>query len=485
MAAIEHSSPEKAGSMDLKKADVEHSEKKIRESIHEAGGRSRYADYACDNARLLLKYEKMYLIVLCICCCSGDSGFDGTVMGGVNSMAQYQQFFGLSSAGAKTGIVFGIYTWITCLCHSLCVGAIITGTAKNQATFIGGRFLTGIGSGTAGACAKSYLAEITPPQTRGLFLGLLNSFYYVGQMTATGMMVSTGKFNNNLSWRLPLFVQIIPAAFNVIFVFLCPESPRWLYTIGKVDKARDILAKLHSNTGDPYSPLIDLEMEEIKEKIVLGGSDKHFWDFRPLFRTAADRYRAWMVVLIGSFGQLSGNGLITYFLPVLLKNAGIVSQNRQLTLNFVNSVTSFIGALSGSASVDHIGRRKLLLISTGLCVVTLAIVTGLLSDNGNGNQVRANAGISFIYLFMVIFSFGWTPMQSLYGAEVLSYEARAKGLAFLNVVAQASSCINTFGIPVALEKLGWKGRSPTDSIHPMLANGCTYSLPDFPDLGCL
>ncbi|TFY81557.1 hypothetical protein EWM64_g2447 [Hericium alpestre] len=304
-------------------------------------------------------------------------------------------------------------------------------------------------------------------------------------MTATGMMVSTGKFNNNLSWRLPLFVQIIPAAFNVIFVFLCPESPRWLYTIGKVDEARDILAKLHSNTGDPYSPLIDLEMEEIKEKIVLGGSDKHFWDFRPLFRTAEDRYRAWMVVLIGSFGQLSGNGLITYFLPVLLKNAGIVSQNRQLTLNFVNSVTSFIGALSGSASVDHIGRRKLLLISTGLCVVTLAIVTGLLSDNGNGNQVRANAGISFIYLFMVIFSFGWTPMQSLYGAEVLSYEARAKGLAFLNVVAQASSCINTFGIPVALEKLGWKGRSPTDSIHSMLANGYTYSLPDFPDLGCL
>lgn len=53
-----------------------------------------------------------------------------------------------------------------------------------------------------------------------------------------------------------------------------------------------------------------------------------------------------MVILIGSFGQLSGNGLITYFLPVLLKNAGITSQNKQLTLNFVNSVTSFIGALS-------------------------------------------------------------------------------------------------------------------------------------------
>jgi hypothetical protein len=76
---------------------------------------------------------------------------------------------------------------------------------------------------------------------------------------------------------------------------------------------------------------------------------------------------------------------------------------------------------------------------------------------------------------MVIFSFGWTPMQALYPAEVLSYQSRAKGLAFLNVVTQGASCINTFGwvlypctchaymyltrfvsLPVALEKLGWK-----------------------------
>ncbi|KAG8736112.1 hypothetical protein FRC12_017773 [Ceratobasidium sp. 428] len=84
----------------------------------------------------------------------------------------------------------------------------------------------------------------------------------------------------------------------------------------------------------------------------------------------------------------------------------------------------------------------------------LAIIIGLLSSHGSGTQ--ANAGISFIYLFMVIFSFGWTPMQALYPAEILSYQSRAKGLAFLNIVTQGSSCINTFGLPVALEKLGWK-----------------------------
>lgn len=418
---------------------------------------------------------QLYLIVLCACCCSGDSGFDGTVMGGINSMAQYLHYFGMSSAGAKTSIVFGIFTigsLVGALPASylpdrfgrrvsmftgnsiLVIGAAVTATAKNRSTFIGGRFLTGLGSALAGASAKSYLAELTPPQSRGLFLGILNSFYYVGQMTATGMMVSTGKFSSDWSWRLPLFIQIVPASLNIIFVFLCPESPRWLYSVGKVDQARGILAKLHSSAGDLHSPLIDLEMAEIDEKITIGGSDKRWWDFRPLFRTRADRYRAWMVILMGAFGQLSGNGLITYFLPVLLRNAGITSQNKQLTLNFVNSVTSFLGALAGSASVDHIGRRRLLLVSTGLLVVTLSIVTGLLSSTGSA--ARSNAGISFIYLFMVIFSFGWTPMQALYGTEVLSYEARAKGLAFQNIVSQAASCINTFALPIALDKINWK-----------------------------
>ena len=31
-----------------------------------------------------------YLIVLCVFCCSGDNGFDGTVMSGINAMKQYQ-----------------------------------------------------------------------------------------------------------------------------------------------------------------------------------------------------------------------------------------------------------------------------------------------------------------------------------------------------------------------------------------------------------
>ncbi|KAJ7095888.1 general substrate transporter [Mycena belliarum] len=418
---------------------------------------------------------QLYFVTLVVCFCAGDSGFDGTVMSGVNAMKQYQTYFGMSGSGSKTGIVFGIYT-VGSFCGTipasylpdrfgrrfamfagnglLMIGAIITAMADNKSKFLGGRFLTGFGSGICGAAAKSYLAEVTPPQTRGAYLGFLNSFYYVGQMVATGMMVSTGNFQTEWSWRLPLFVQVVPAALNFLFIFFCPESPRWLYTRGKKDEARRILARFHSSTGDPDSPLVALEIEEIEEKIMLDGADKRWWDFRPLFRTRGDRARTYMVIIIGFFGQLSGNGLITYFLTILLKNAGITSQSRQLTLNFINSITSYIGALFGSFMVDRLGRRKNLLISTGMLVVILAIISGLLSSFGS--TARANAGIAFIYLFMVVYSFGWTAMQALYPAEVLSYEVRAKGLAFLGICSQSASLLTTFGMPSAIEALQWK-----------------------------
>jgi hypothetical protein len=102
-----------------------------------------------------------------------------------------------------------------------------------------------------------------------------------------------------------------------------------LYSVGKSEQARKILANLHSSNGDYNSPLVDLEMEEIEEKIEVDGVDSTFgrrlefqdisdflriaetwWDFRPLFTTRADRYRAYMVILIGARALFSVDELV-------------------------------------------------------------------------------------------------------------------------------------------------------------------------------
>lgn len=178
-------------------------------------------------------------------------------------------------------------------------------------------------------------------------MGVLNSFYYVGQILATGVSIPLGLLASEYSWRTCLYLQLGPAVINCAGVLFIEESPRWLYARGHRDRAAAILAKYHSKTGDVESPVIKLEMQEIEAAISMEGGDRQFWNFAKVFNSPGNRYRFGLCAMISVWGQLAGNGLITYFLPVLLGLAGITDRNTQRQLNLVNSITSMTGAITG------------------------------------------------------------------------------------------------------------------------------------------
>jgi hypothetical protein len=47
-------------------------------------------------------------------------------------------------------------------------------------------------------------------------------------------------------------------------------------------------------------------------------------------------------------------------------------------------------------------------------------------------------------------------MQALYPVEVLSFEMRAKGMAFSNLFTSVGLLANQFGVSVALERIAWR-----------------------------
>lgn len=338
----------------------------------------------------------------------------------------------------------------------LILGCFINGYAKNMGWLLGGRFLVGLGGTLAGTAAKVYLAEMSSPWNRGFVLGLSNSSWYVGNIVATGVAIPYGLRKDDSSWRVPFLLQMTFAAVNFLFIMLCPESPRWLVARGKKEQAARILANLHSRDNDVNSPLVQLTMTEIETNVALDGADKRFWDFRPIWRTRGDRYRFGLCIVIACWGQLSGNGMVSYFMPSLLNDAGITDGNEQRTLTLVSSVVAMVGAMSGAASIDYLGRRPLMLGSEMWAAGCLAIIAGIVQPHGKQSSARSKAGIAFIMLWNVFFSFGWTPLQGLYPAEILSYEVRAKGIALQGWFAAVFSLINTFGIPDAMKALGWK-----------------------------
>lgn len=64
-------------------------------------------------------------------------------------------------------------------------------------------------------------------------------------------------------------LQSAPSAVQVLLVLLLPESPRWLMSRGKDEKALELLAKYHAN-GDRDDPMVRFEYAEMKASIVQG-----------------------------------------------------------------------------------------------------------------------------------------------------------------------------------------------------------------------
>jgi hypothetical protein len=52
------------------------------------------------------RYLNFFMSIVVVLVCSCDSGFDSTIMSSVNSMTQFQDYFGLISASTGTGILF-------------------------------------------------------------------------------------------------------------------------------------------------------------------------------------------------------------------------------------------------------------------------------------------------------------------------------------------------------------------------------------------
>ena len=87
--------------------------------------------------------------------------------------------------------------------------------------------------------------------------------------------------------------------------------------------------------------------------------------------------------------------------------------------------------------------------------IWIAATVAVSIQKKTGADSASNAFIAFIFVFNAVFAFGITPLQALYPVEVLSFEMRAKGMAFSNFALTTALLINQFAYPIALKKIEW------------------------------
>lgn len=336
-----------------------------------------------------------------------------------------------------------------------CFGAILQCGCQSNAFLMGGRFVTGAGIGIYCMIVPLYQAEISHPSIRGYLTSLQQLFLGIGGLVSS--WIGYGCFANlhgDLRFRLPLGLQIIPAAVLGSFIYLFPESPRYLIQKNRRQDALWTLARLHAN-GDTSSSVVLSQLAEIEESMDGSHAVENPW--LEIIATKANRRRILVGTIIQAATQMSGGSTISYYLPEIFKLMGF-STERSLLINSISSFIALVGEILCMLFVDKLGRRwPLICGSLVMCATFLVNSVLLRTYPAYENNMPAHWGFASVtWVFSFTYAATTGPISWIYASEIFSNMSRSKAV---SITTMTSFAFNTFVsqvTPVALNNIGWR-----------------------------
>ncbi|KAJ6589523.1 general substrate transporter [Mycena capillaripes] len=407
---------------------------------------------------------------------STASGYDGSMMNGLQSLPQWENFFNFPTKG-KLGLLSSIqnigalagYPFAPYLCDGIgrrptvfigslmmVIATAIQTAAQSVGMFIGARFLIGFGLTCAASAAPMLVAELSYPTHRAPLTSAYNSLWHLGSIIAAWSTFGAFQIQSTWAWRLPSVLQAAPSIVQVLLVWFVPESPRYLIRKGKADDALETLAYYHAD-GDENDPLVRYEFEEIKAAMEFDLAVAANVGWRSFLASSSNLKRVRIIIAIAFFSQWSGNGLASYYLNKVLSDLGITNPTTQLLLNGILSIWSLVCALSASSTVERFGRRTLFLTSGCLMTLFFTMQTVCFARfTISGNENAARGMIAFIFLYSAAYNLAFSPLIVTYALEILPYNIRAKGFNIFNITISIALIFNQYVNPIALAALNWK-----------------------------
>ncbi|KAF0717087.1 hypothetical protein As57867_002499, partial [Aphanomyces stellatus] len=162
----------------------------------------------------------------------GSAAFAGSLFGSF-LFGQLADLYGRKSMFMVTVLVF-------------MVGTLLCGASSSFGLLLTFRFLAGFGLGGELPVASALVQEMVPTSVRGRIIVILESFWAIGCMIAVALSFELIK---HVSWRVVFYISAIPAIWVVVIRASVPESPKWLASVGRMDEAEAIVAKIEQAHG--------------------------------------------------------------------------------------------------------------------------------------------------------------------------------------------------------------------------------------------
>ncbi|KAK7207584.1 general substrate transporter [Myxozyma melibiosi] len=405
------------------------------------------------------------------------NGFDGSMLNGLQSVPAWIEYFDhpsgtrlawmgnamivghLACAPAFPYIIdkYGRRKPIFWGCSLIVLGSLFQGFALSYRMFVLARALIGLGLALAEAAAPLLIVECAYPPQRGQMTSVLEPAWPVGSFCAAIATYLTYRMQDtNWSWRIPSLLQGFFPLVQCALVQYAPESPRWLVSKERYDEAFEFLVEYHGG-GDPDSDLVQYEMAEISAAIEAEKAAKQSrWS--QLLATPGMRHRFFIVSIISVMVQFSGNGVLSYYLPIVLTNMGIVDPNSQLLINLGSTIFTIFVAFFIALQIERIGRRTAFIIGFSTMFLDYSLWTYLSALNEK-LDFQNHAIIVLTVVVMIAYNFFYHfigPFVPTYVVEVVPFSARSKMSMYSQLVQASTIGFSNFINPVGLERWGWR-----------------------------
>lgn len=347
----------------------------------------------------------------------------------------------------------------TALLHNVVffVGSCLNGISNSYYELLLGRFIAGIGAGSALVVTSIVINEIAPPLQKG-FLGSMNQVSVNIGILFTQVLALA--WNNDNDWRFLLFMAAAIAAVNFVLVLVhVDESPMWLYYNGLSSHAFTVLHKLRGgeyatarnevnswkNGGcstEDNGPL--LQEEDVADPSPAVTSNaitlKEYLQSPDYFNS---RLVATGILVLQQFCGI--NSIIFYGVSVLIS----IFPSQAVFINCLISVVNAVVTFASAPLVDKLGRKPLLLTSVTFMGISSAVLgLGIISQNSLFSIVGT-------FTYITFFAIGLGPIPFLLVGEVTQPKAKALAQSWGVTMNWVATFIVGYSFPILKES--WIG----------------------------
>ncbi|MFE4370702.1 sugar porter family MFS transporter [Streptomyces sp. NPDC056835] len=304
------------------------------------------------------------------------------------------------------------------------------------------RIIGGFAIGMASVIGPAYIAEVSPAAYRGRLGSFQQAAIVVGiaisQLVNFGILQladgdQRGKLLGLEAWQWMLGVMVVPALLYGLLSLAIPESPRYLISVGRVDRARKVLAEVENKDVDLDARVAEIDHAMRREhKSTFKDLKGSRFSFLPI---------VWVGIGLSMFQQLVGINVAFYYSATLWQSVGI-NPSSSFFYSFTTSIVNIIGTVIAVVLVDRVGRKPLALVGSSGMAIALAFEAWAFSAplvNGRLPSTQGTVALVAAHVFVLFFALSWGVIVWVFLGEMFPNRIRA---AALGVAASAQWIAN-------------------------------------------